>query len=555
MAEISFPFENIDTTESQFSSWARNFQETGVQGSPNGTELKVTTPGTGLGVSVAVGQAFIRGHYYINNAAKTLTLTSAGTNTRIDYIVVELDPTANTVVAKIVQGTAVVSSPTAPTLTQTDSGVYQLPVAKITIPNSTINLNSSMITDVRTFMGHRVGIWTTATRPANPTAYQTMGFNQTTSSHEFWTGSAWNNFLAQITTKGDLIVGDSSGLPSRFPIGTGNTYLTNDGSGGLVWGAPAGSAKTVQVFTSSTTWTVPAGVAVCSVYLIGGGGGGGSGAISTTTTSPRYSTGGGGGGGSDLSFFPYYETTPGESITVTVGAGGAGGAERVSPTVSTTGANGSSGSNSSFGDLQSGLGRAGQGGQGGTSISSGYGSGGGYTTGSVMAAINGYFGGTSRPTYDGSSATKLYYSGSNTAAGATAGITFTNATSGIQVPTLAPLTGWSGEGGAGVSTIGGAGAFDFAGYCGGGGAGGVGALVGSNSVTATNGGAGISGAGSGGGAAATSTNSTALSGAGGAAAVNSGAGGGGSGGLQCPGSAVLVGAGGNGGSGLVIVMY
>ena len=195
MAEQSFPFENIDTTESQFSQWASNFQDTGVQGSPTGTELKVTAEGSTLTVDVALGQAFLRGHYYINTESLPLTVTSAGLNTRIDYVVVELDPEANTIIAKILEGTAVESDPVAPTLTQSATGVYQLPIAKITIPNSTLAITNEMITDVRTFMSNRVGIWTTATRPTDPINFQTLGYNTTEEYHEYWDGTVWVAFV------------------------------------------------------------------------------------------------------------------------------------------------------------------------------------------------------------------------------------------------------------------------------------------------------------------------------------------------------------------------
>jgi hypothetical protein len=199
MAEQSFPFENIDTTEAQFSEWATNFQETGVQGSPTGTELGITVTGSDLNLTVAAGQAFIRGHYYINTSDLVLAVTSAGVNTRIDIVVVELDPTANTIVTKIVSGTAASADPVAPTLTQSATGIYQLPIATLTIPTSTVAITAGMLVDTRTFMGQRVGIWTTATRPTNPVDNQTFGYNSTEGEHEYWNGSAWVSFAAPST--------------------------------------------------------------------------------------------------------------------------------------------------------------------------------------------------------------------------------------------------------------------------------------------------------------------------------------------------------------------
>jgi hypothetical protein len=254
MAEQSFPFENIDTTESQFSEWATNFQETGVQGSPTGTELGITVTGSDLNLTIAAGQAFIRGHYYINTDDLVLAVTSAGTNTRIDIVVVELDPEANTIVTKIVSGTAVASDPVAPTLTQSATGIYQLPISTLTIPTSTVAIIAGMLVDTRTFMGNRIGIWTTATRPANPTAYQTLGYNTTIGSHESWNGTAWVGFFDPITTEGDLVVGDATGQASRLGVGADEQVLT------VVDGAPAwalgGSGGDYYQITATGTYTV-----------------------------------------------------------------------------------------------------------------------------------------------------------------------------------------------------------------------------------------------------------------------------------------------------------
>lgn len=148
MAQTSWPFESIDTTETQFSQWARNIGE-GVKGSPAGTDLKVTA-GTGLVVNVAAGQALIRGHYYSSTASEALTHTTANaTNPRIDAVVLELDPTANTVLLKIVAGTPA-ASPVAPTLTETDAGVYQELLATVLIPAASLSV--STITDARSFI-------------------------------------------------------------------------------------------------------------------------------------------------------------------------------------------------------------------------------------------------------------------------------------------------------------------------------------------------------------------------------------------------------------------
>ena len=67
-----------------------------------------------------------------------------------------------------------------------------------------------------------------------------------------------------------------------------------------------------QSFTSSGTFSVPAGTTIVDVLVVAGGGGSGA-----------NHAGGGGAGG--LVFFPEYPVTPGGTMTVTVGCGGAGG--------------------------------------------------------------------------------------------------------------------------------------------------------------------------------------------------------------------------------------
>lgn len=74
------------------------------------------------------------------------------------------------------------------------------------------------------------------------------------------------------------------------------------------------TSQRVQLFTSSGSWTVPAGVTRIRATVVGGGGGG-----AATLDNTNFSAGGPGGVAiGDLT------VTPGASLTVTVGAGGAG---------------------------------------------------------------------------------------------------------------------------------------------------------------------------------------------------------------------------------------
>lgn len=125
-------------------------------------------------------------------------------------------------------------------------------------------------------------------------------------------GARTNLGLAAIAASGsasDL----SSGTTPTARLGSGtassSTYLRGDQTWAAVTTLPGSQG---QVFTSSGTFTVPAGVTAIKVTVAGGGGNGGAanGNISAA--------GGGGGGGLAVKFIT--GLTPGATITATVGA-------------------------------------------------------------------------------------------------------------------------------------------------------------------------------------------------------------------------------------------
>ena len=166
MAETSWPFENADTSETQYSYLLRELHEPGVVGEYGSSGLAVS-PGTGLSVSIAVGRALARGFVYAPTSPVTVTLAAAGGTARVDRIVIRFDPTANSAVAVALTGATA-----EPSVTQTDSGVFELPLAAVAVGANATSLSAGNITDERVFLGGRVAGWTTATRPgtaANPT--------------------------------------------------------------------------------------------------------------------------------------------------------------------------------------------------------------------------------------------------------------------------------------------------------------------------------------------------------------------------------------------------
>jgi len=160
-----------------------------------------------------------------------------------------------------------------------------------------------------------------------------------------------------------------SGLTTPLSVaqgGTGATAAANAASGVVVLDAssklPAvdgsqltgivgGGYTNMQVFTSSGTWTKPAGVTSVFVKVVGGGGAGGSGGSSN-----EYSGGGGGGSGG------YSEGIVAVTGNVTVTVGSAGGTSSFAGSTTpqaTGGSNGGTGGSSGAAGGAPGVGSAG----------------------------------------------------------------------------------------------------------------------------------------------------------------------------------------------------
>ncbi len=102
--------------------------------------------------------------------------------------------------------------------------------------------------------------------------------------------------------------------PSSY-TGKGNQKVSvKSDESGLEFTAPSGIPTNIQRFTSSGTWTRPAGIDTVYVIVRGAGGGGGG-----ASTNGSFGTPGGGGGYSEG------RVTVTADVTVTVGAGGAAG--------------------------------------------------------------------------------------------------------------------------------------------------------------------------------------------------------------------------------------
>lgn len=226
---------------------------------------------------------------------------------------------------------------------------------------------------------------------------------------------------------------------------------------------------TRQVFTTSGTFTPPAGVTSIDVLIVGGGGAGGN----------AGSTGGGGGGG-EVRWETGVSVTPSVPVTITVGSGG--------PAASGT-AVGPSGSQSAFGMLTA---AGGGGGGAGASIAGGNGASGG-----GAAASNGATGsaGTGSPGGNGGTAVATASSQQTGGGGGGAGGAGANAAAQVggnggpgidhstQVGSDVGDSGWFGGGGGGGKRYSDTGGDAGAGGNGGGGRGCLGSLTAGTATT------------------------------------------------------------------------
>lgn len=219
MTQSSWPFQGVDTTETQYSRILRHivgFGRAGVNGIPGDNNLKVVGDSSGMNVKVRVAngnsQAIVRGHMYNSTAEETLTIAASSTSPRIDSVVLTLDPTANTIVLAVVQGTPG-STPSAPSLTQTDTAVFQMKLADVLVAANATTISAAAVTDLRQFIEN---VWSTATRPTGVTGM--VGYNTTTGVLELHNGTTWRDVVpasftaSQISDPLNLNVGRVNGF-------------------------------------------------------------------------------------------------------------------------------------------------------------------------------------------------------------------------------------------------------------------------------------------------------------------------------------------------------
>lgn len=244
MTQTSYPFDGTATSETQYSQLFRELQSTGVAASADSLALKVSADAGGMRVFVQPGFAIVRGHAYNSTAVEQLTIATSGVLPRTDRVVLRLDPTANSIVLAVLTGAA---GGAAPALTQTDTGVYELLLADVTVGASVTNIGPGAVLDRRSFTREGIGVWTDINKPSSPRLGQ-LGFNTTTASFEFYDGT-WKSIVQAVPW------GNLTGVPTEFPPSShSHTRIDAAGTQAITTGGVAAGD-----YTAAVTVTLPAG--------------------------------------------------------------------------------------------------------------------------------------------------------------------------------------------------------------------------------------------------------------------------------------------------------
>lgn len=218
MTMTSWPYVDVDTTDIEYGRLYREMAATdGVVGSLGDNTLSLYANSTGMTVRMRSGSAILRGYMFYSTAEEVLTVEAADSTARVDRVVLELNLSAPTIAERIkprvLRGVAGSSNP--PVITQTDTGVFQISLATISVGASATSIAAAAVTDDRSWTDQKVGAWATdARRPSSPRKYK-LGYNESRGGYEFWNGAAWKD-LGAVSLTSSLVTG-------ILPISKGGT--------------------------------------------------------------------------------------------------------------------------------------------------------------------------------------------------------------------------------------------------------------------------------------------------------------------------------------------
>lgn len=174
--------------QEEFNRYFDNLYESGVSLDDSGNMTLGVTGGPGS-VQIGTGFAIVKGFYYYNDSAKSLTVTPDAQYSRIDRVVLRANLLTGPISAILKQGTPG-SSPQPPAL-QRDSSVWEISLARITVTPA----GAITVADER-FDQSVCG----AVRPKNLTEYNDMIAEFQRQWEEWFAsqqGTGWRNIYVQ----------------------------------------------------------------------------------------------------------------------------------------------------------------------------------------------------------------------------------------------------------------------------------------------------------------------------------------------------------------------
>lgn len=145
MAITYFPFQDVASdrlyTDVQFANFYAKLFKNGVMATvDSGLVIKPSSPASMI-VNVGSGAALTNGRQLTNSADYPLTVTAASASVdRVDSIVVQLNLPMRQVSLLYKEGTIAI---------QRDANIYELQLAKITVPKNASTITAANITDMR----------------------------------------------------------------------------------------------------------------------------------------------------------------------------------------------------------------------------------------------------------------------------------------------------------------------------------------------------------------------------------------------------------------------
>ncbi|MFF9043356.1 hypothetical protein [Streptomyces parvulus] len=190
MAQNSWPSPDYNAravTDSEYEMLAARFSDDGVDGRPS--DPAIVTAGAGLSVNVrADAHGSIRGRAWSSGSTPVNLAIGANASgsTRTDRVVLRLDRATWTIRAVVKAGTPG-SGPPALTQTLGDTGLYEVPLARVTVLAGAAAVT---VTREELFIGTRIRPCTSTTRNPNPVPGEAC-FETDTGRLRLWTGAVW----------------------------------------------------------------------------------------------------------------------------------------------------------------------------------------------------------------------------------------------------------------------------------------------------------------------------------------------------------------------------